>query len=624
MSGRGSGDERGAVLIAFALGCTLLFALAAIVVDLGQLRVAREHNQRIADLGALAAGNWLGNPGGRDPSEACRAALDTARGNLPASVTLTEEGAGCAVLGTSCTPLPKDVVATGGRMSITIHYPVTDEELAEGPEGEATGRPYDGNPCERMRIEVTRTVDYAFAGVLGVQEGDVTVSTTVRGVVGYREVRVPALHALKRYGCGTISASGQGRIVVDAYSEEFPGVIGADSLGNLTGEDACSSNTNAGGYVVYGTGTGGLPSIEAKGMGASPGVLALVASKAKSSRAVCCTPDGVLPSASPSPIISRLPIDFAYNPWNRPGIDELRASATVLAGRPVDALRSEGWTIFPQDGAGWSCTTGDDTTIVAPRVVVDCPSFAPKAQADITIDATEVLLRGTVSLGTQNSLRLPSAELVVLAGSTSTSTSAISNSGTLVVNDGAAPGGPVRPCADRQVDPDVHGAVVVALAGGVSTSTSSSTTLCETFVYLAGSASPYQRTTGGYCEPELPCPTPNPSDGGRMTMFGTLDWQAANATSMPPSAANPYEDLALWTESSLPTEIKGQGNTVTTGVYFVPNGDISFTGQASEDVQLNAQFFSRTFNMSGQGTLRLMPNPSDAIKIPMADFYLIR
>ena len=51
---------------------------------------------------------------------------------------------------------------------------------------------------------------------------------------------------------------------------------------------------------------------------------------------------------------------------------------------------------------------------------------------------------------------------------------------------------------------------------------------------------------------------------------------------------------------------------------------MAYTGQASQDVQLNAQCFAESFDMSGQGTLRLTPNPNDVVPIPIATFHLIR
>ncbi len=611
-------DESGAVLIGFALCCTLLLALSALVVDLGSMRVARERGRRAADLGALAAGERLGNPGDRDPEAACEAAIRTATANLREAGPLQMEGSGCAALGHQCEAEPTDVVARTDTYEIVIRYPIPDAELVVDDE---PLRSHDGQLCERMRVRVEQRVDFAFAGVFGVDHDDVTVDSTVRGVVGFRNVRVPALHALRRFGCRAITVSGQGRMVVEAFDASHPGVIGADALGNTTGEAACSSNTNADGYVVFAQEFGGLPGIEAMGSTTTPGVIALVATKVGSSRDVCCVPTGVRPGPTASPIISRLPVDWLYNPPARPGIDRARADAMALVAKPVADLRAEGWVVYPQDGAGWSCAPTTSVVVDAERVVVDCPNLGPKSQASITLTGVDVVARGSISVGTQNGVRMPNARRVVLAGAEAGS--GLANGGTLTVNDGAPVGQPPRSCADRRADVDRHGASVVVLGGAFTSTTASVTGLCETFVYLAGTDAPQQRTSGGTCALDLPCPIVT-ADRGQVSLLGQLDWRASNASSSAPDDADPFEDLALWTETSLPGEIKGQGTTITSGVFFLPNAPIAYTGQASQDVQLNAQFFAESFDMSGQGTLRLTPNPSDVVPVPVAMFHLIR
>jgi hypothetical protein len=50
---------------------------------------------------------------------------------------------------------------------------------------------------------------------------------------------------------------------------------------------------------------------------------------------------------------------------------------------------------------------------------------------------------------------------------------------------------------------------------------------------------------------------------------------------------------------------------------------MTFTGQATQTQPLNAQFISRTLNVSGQGTLNLKPNPDDAIVTPIAGTSVI-
>ena len=109
----------------------------------------------------------------------------------------------------------------------------------------------------------------------------------------------------------------------------------------------------------------------------------------------------------------------------------------------------------------------------------------------------------------------------------------------------------------------------------------------------------------------------------------TADWSAPNQLATQPTTAQlatyPYEDLAVWTESNQPSTVKGQGANRTEGVFFTPNSSMTFSGQGTQSVPLNAQFISRTLNVSGQGTLNLKPNPADSITVPIAgNISLIR
>ena len=109
----------------------------------------------------------------------------------------------------------------------------------------------------------------------------------------------------------------------------------------------------------------------------------------------------------------------------------------------------------------------------------------------------------------------------------------------------------------------------------------------------------------------------------------TADWSAPNQLSTAPTTAQlatyPFEDLAIWTESNQPSTVKGQGSNRTEGVFLMPNSSMTFSGQGTQSVPLNAQFICRSLNVSGQGTLNLKPTPADAITVPIpGNLSLIR
>ena len=90
-------------------------------------------------------------------------------------------------------------------------------------------------------------------------------------------------------------------------------------------------------------------------------------------------------------------------------------------------------------------------------------------------------------------------------------------------------------------------------------------------------------------------------------------------------ATKPFEDLALWNETSASSTLKGQGGNRTEGVYFLPNASTMFQGQGAQPITLNAQFLTRSLNISGQGNFILNPNVNDSVSTPIAGNYsLIR
>ena len=160
--------------------------------------------------------------------------------------------------------------------------------------------------------------------------------------------------------------------------------------------------------------------------------------------------------------------------------------------------------------------------------------------------------------------------------------------------------------------------------------------MCQTFTYMSGMSSPFQNASGSPagCVAALPCPeVPSPAYTGYLALQGrNTDWSAPNQMTSPPDSSHPYEDLAFWTEAGNATlnqsgpnsSVGSNGSASTAGVYFMPNALFTFAGNTTIAQNLNAQFVSRRLNLSGQGDLIMLPNPSDAVPIPVGNFGLIR
>lgn len=195
-------------------------------------------------------------------------------------------------------------------------------------------------------------------------------------------------------------------------------------------------------------------------------------------------------------------------------------------------------------------------------------------------------------------------------------------------------------CLENRLAGSTDPARFVIATGSFESSISAVIEMCQTFVLMAdGAALPDLVTSGAGVDPTCagytdadgvfhpqPCPKNN-AYKGNLSIFGTIDWAAPNQTSgeRDTTQANQYfEDLAVWTETSAASELKGSGATITSGVFFFPNAPFQFTGQASQSIDLNAQFISRRLEVSGQGTLSMRPNPDDTVDTPAPFFALIR
>jgi hypothetical protein len=97
---------------------------------------------------------------------------------------------------------------------------------------------------------------------------------------------------------------------------------------------------------------------------------------------------------------------------------------------------------------------------------------------------------------------------------------------------------------------------------------------------------------------------------------GGLGWTA-------PLMGN-FEDLALWSESPLEHRIGGQAGNTLTGTFFVPFSDpFVLTGQAGQ-FQTDAQFVTRRLEVTGQGEVKMHPDPDRSTLIPIREVRLIR
>lgn len=125
------------------------------------------------------------------------------------------------------------------------------------------------------------------------------------------------------------------------------------------------------------------------------------------------------------------------------------------------------------------------------------------------------------------------------------------------------------------------------------------------------------------------------SDTGAVYFQGSpeiLRWVAPDS--------GPLDDLAMWAETTANNRLAGQAGMILEGVWFAPNSGrrgcdtdteslcaFEFAGgdKSSTTVyQTKAQFITWRFDVSGNGTLLMEPDPNRAVPVPVPTIGLIR
>ena len=636
--------------------------------------------------GYFLAGNGA-DTAASHPRLACTAAIQSVETNTTDFPTVTNAAAQCALkfpdLATTCIASnlpPESLRLAQGRYVLAIGYPVPATDLAKGPFTQV-GLDDGTSPCDRMSISLTKVNQTSFAHVVGVDQLTTNVRAIVRGSPSTSAQGVSALLLLEREGCGTLERSGQGKVIVKAVTDPTtqlsrPGVVQSDSAGTTVSFGnalTCTTNENSSGYTIYASCTGSnLPGIVAENTSdGQQGIIATYALQAAvTGRGASCYAasgsTGLNVNPSGSEVTSRKPADDRFNPPGRPAITNLHTagyaatvagggttSGTVLAAS-TDCSPANGATFNQAGTITFSCgasgfTVANNRTVTIPNAtavkfiggITVAGSLDVASATSVTIgrpagtdpsagNTARLIVTGIASFGKARTIYVGGTPSACTQDNNCSAVSVSGNGSALRINTGAIGN---SGCA---FGPGAGGSAtnwtqLATFGGAVDVAGSMST--CQTMVYVGRSQVAYaadQRAGGGLnCSSPKPCPalsTTNSRD--RFTLNGgnsAITWSAPNQTTTDPNAANPFEGLALWTEGTGVSQIKGTGTMVTTGVFFLPNALFQFDGQASSSNPYNAQFWTRTLSFAGQGDLNLAPNPQDSIKTPTpGGFALIR
>ena len=577
--------------VLFALVISVLMVMLAIVIDLGNLRSMRRDVQAEVDLAALAAGEKLRT---FDAVGGCEAAIRYLRINiadLPAgtSVPCNSLPATCNDASTASTDVGDS--GTAAPWAIRITYPVADDAIRD-PDVPGNGlRTDDGTPCERIGVAVTRSTDGYFSSFVGMESYAANASAVARRTHDQR-TRVPSLWLLEPFECEALLVSGSGsngqaKLLVG--SATVGGLVTLDSSGTKNCNSAYTLDVKTnnsslyldvfpptadppGEITLFALRPGQLTCNQAGGSTTACDQNDIAAGritpqpKARAARATRSLVDHIydcLPSYPRYPDSSGITI-APCTAGRAPYITQLRAA--VAAGVPPGYQK---WSDH-----GYTCTEplGMPAAGLAGNWWVDCPSGLSITQSVVNFTGGNVIFTGEVSL---------------------------SDTGALFVNT-------ANPTAT------LPAACQAAVDGCLDQSSADAA-----FVYVNGQLKSTAAKVAGRETVDFRR-TSVIQDGGPVSLQGQ---SPPNWTS---PKDGPFRNLSLWSEHGTGYRINGGSSMLLEGIFFTPYAKPFSINGGGDQGALQAQFISRTLDVSGNGSLWLEPAGAGFIHLPPAAAVLIR
>lgn len=660
--------ERGVVLILVAFAMTAVLIIAALVLDIGNVRNTRQSNKSAADFATTAGLQGMQHDDGvpRPWAGAC-AALEYLEANAP-SLSLDVEftdGHGDPILVTDpCTLTTFLDLKCGsdpgtwawihgedGQFTVDIKsaYVTPDADFDEdatiyaGDDGGHAG-------CDQIAVIINDVDDEFFGSIAGADEYETRIRSVGRVDIDEFEPVSVALVLLEQKDCRALDFIGGGSAgeIRVRGTDDRPGIVHSDSDG--TGHQCSTGNE-----VVEGENKAGIPLVRAlsapadasiHGIGSTyamfnGGTNGMSWTPARSDPAtevwMCDEDDGDAVATCPAaPVgndrVTRRPADDRY-------LDELTT------------LRSEVNAVFDQidadDGPagytsytslGFGCTLqgpGATHTVLASQVpggklFVDCDALDIKNNHNLVIEPgiTDVVFKGQIVLAGDGSLDIRDPRRVLVHNRTGQD-DAVASSGNFRIN-----GDGFSTCEQRQVAPNENEVTELVVRRGAFQVTGNGTIrMCATFLHLMGGqvgAAPVN--TGG----TYPAPYPNTSNDGTFDVGGggSVEWTAPNTVvgGLPSSGDYRFEDLAVWTESSNDSTLSGGGVMTLAGVFVLGNagpetttGGLVIGGTPGGLINLDAQVWTRKLAHNGNARLIMRANPEDSIPVPFfASAALVR
>lgn len=670
---RSAGDE-GIVIVLIAMAMVAILIMAALVLDLSNVRNTRQGDKLIADTAAAAGLRDLAPDGTALPWRGACSALNFLKANGAGSSLSVNFFDGDGPSGPAlsdqcgntveCDPSNKStwawITASFGsfRADIRTAYVTPDPTY---PDDAGSYNLDDGDPtrggCDQLAVIISNSDGTLFGGVAGATGYATGTRTVGRVLLGPDAPAAVALVLLEQTDCETLDYSGSGSILVRG-TEGRQGIIHADS----SGEPAeCGSsdvviegnNTTSSGPQVRALSAPSDPTVHgiittyAGFLGRSNGASWTSTRVSASTEVWTCDPDSG--SAGPSTCsdgptgarrVTRQPADERY----LAKVTDLRGEemAPIFASLAAGSIPS-GYEAFT--AAGGTCNpggastqtvglaAGPGVTVVVPsgKLYIDCPnnsgpsSFTIGTNQQVILESgiTEVVIDNTLGLAGNGVLDMRNVRKVTIYNRQSAAT-AVSSGANLLVNLNG-----YEDCAARQVANSAEVTEVVVRTGQVTTTGGGSIRLCSTFVHLMGGSTTSDPRVSA-CTYPVPCV--NPSNNGAISVggSGTFEWTAPNTEDALPNVGSyRFEDLALWTESQClatsasPASGLGGGGVIRMrGIYFLPNcgptagaGGFYVSGSSSGSIDFNAQLWTRKLRINGGPPFAMKANPDDSIPV---------
>jgi hypothetical protein len=624
-------DDSGIYAIVYGLLVVVVVVTAAIVVDLSSMREDRRAERLASDAAATAGAVKLNALAGvADAQAACQEAWRFLKVNLPgASGAITSCPTGSFPSSFSvCPSTARAVTAAAGPWEVTITWPVPDgDTLMTDPNISGRGsyqQPIDpeidgADPCARLGVSVARDRQFVFAGAGGFVDGVTSNDSVARAELrGQTALEFP-LVVLDQSGCRALSATGSspsGAGIIVQNNGITPGRIALDSAGNGPGNNAPGcANSNS--YVAEASGGSRIVAWDGTS-GAAGAILSYgPPSKAASPAQLCSagtSPNTVTDRICPAPQsflqITRKYWDWQYHcttataaplsapcPYTAPGptyrpdyISQHRAryAATVLTA--ANAV-TQGFTVISD------CSPGAAYTYFDPgNYYVNCAKYS--VGKTVVFGGGTVVFKGDVEAKGQGS----GLHCLVFNQEV----------GMSPTKDAAGFYRVCGPTSSADLPDTDDDAMNVYLQNGSFSRQNADLIAPQTFIYQESSPS-----FGGSPSVRINLGT-GTSGGSGVT--GTLFLTAPTT--------GPFANLALWTEnpatSTDPNALGAQTNIALEGIFFVPNGQVEFSGNATYLGPPRAQFVAWRLSTVGGSQLIMVPDADRTLTIPVGGVRLIR